>query len=291
MALGCVSIDLMHHRNLDADVVKIEPITVYKSTFPQVSDGTVTQHVFISGSSFHANLGSAHVQAVSALALHVKHDQAQVKVFKPKAKHSSGRGDVEPLPVKEKKSKPKSVSTLSLQFKLLAVAFTHPLCRAPVLALELNNLVLARQTFIREHWAQLPSIVSVLLLSMGAVSLNMSSLGVAAAPAKDASMYTHPAFSLRSESASDGSSLVLSKLNGAFISIDLKVIRMLSKIWNTPLSRIKAAAGPDAAASKEPASKKPKKSGVAGLHFLSDVSSALCPLMLLLFLCFRITMM
>jgi hypothetical protein len=104
-------------------------------------------------------------------------------------------------------------------------------------------------------------------------------------------MYTHPAFSLRSESASDGSSLVLSKLNGAFISVDLKVIRMLSKIWNTPPSRIKAATGSDAAANKEAASKKPKKSGVAGLHFLSDVSSALCPLILLLLLSFKITMM
>ena len=280
----------MHHRKLDADVVKIEPITVYKSTFPQVSDGTVTQHVFISGAALHANLGSAHVEAISALALHVKHDQAQVKVFKPKAKQSGGRGEVHHVPVKEKKSKPKSVSTLSVQFKLLAIPFTHPLCRAPVLVLELNNLVLARQTFLREHWAQLPSIVSVLLVSLGAVSLNMSSLGVSAAPAKDASMYTHPAFSFRSESASDGSSLVLSKLNGAFISIDLKVIRMLSKIWNAPPSRLKACTGSDAPASKEPVSKKQKKSGVAGLHFLSDVSSALHPLVLLLLLSVKVTM-
>ncbi len=81
--LGCVSIDLLHHRHLDADVVKIEPITVFKSAFPQVSDGTMTQQLVISGSAIQANLGSVHMEALSALALHVKHDQAQVKIFKP----------------------------------------------------------------------------------------------------------------------------------------------------------------------------------------------------------------
>jgi hypothetical protein len=272
---GCISIDLVHHRNLDADIVTIQPITVFKSTFPQVSDGTTTQHLFVSGSSFQANFGSVHIEALSALALHAKHDQAQVSAFKPKAKASASSADIQHIPIKEKKSKPKSVSTVSLQFKLLAVSFTHPLCRAPVLALELNNLVLARQTFLREHWAQLPTVVTALLVSLGSVSLNMCSLGVSAAAAKDASAYTHPAFSLRCESANDGSSLVLSKLNGAFISIDLKVIRMLSKIWSAPSLRLKATAQGPGASSKDAASKKPKKSGLAGLHFLSDVSSTI----------------
>jgi hypothetical protein len=271
--LGCVSIDLLHHRHLDADIVKIEPITVFKSAFPQVSDGTTTQQLVISGSAIQANLGSVHMEALSALALHVKHDQAQVKIFKPKK--AAEKSSVQHVPMKEKKSKPQSVSTMSLQFKLIAVSFTHPLCRAPVLALELSNLVLARQTFLRQHWAQRPTIVSVLLVSLGSVLLNMCSLGISAAPAKDASAYSHPAFSLRSESASDGSVLVLSKLNGAFIAIDLKVIRILSKIWKAPSLRIKAdaAVAAGSASIKDPSVKKPKKSGLAGLHFLSDVSS------------------
>jgi hypothetical protein len=270
---GCISIDLMHHRHLDVDIVKIEPITIFKSAFPQVSDGTTTQQLVISGSTLQANFGSVHIEALSALSLHMKHDQAQVKTLKPVK--SSGSADSKQVPNNARQSKPTSLSTISLQFKLLAVTFTHPLCRAPVLSLELNNLVLARQTFLREHWAQLPTIISTLLASLGSLSLNMCSLGVSAAPSKDASVHAHPAFSLRLESASDGSSLILSKLNGAFIAIDLKVIRMLSKIWKAPSLRLKATAPQFAAAgsSKESAAKKPKKSGLAGLHFLSDVSS------------------
>jgi hypothetical protein len=267
---GTVSIDLLHHRHLDADVVKIEPITVFKSTFPQVSDGITTQQIVVSGSAIQANFGSVHVEALSALLLHIKHDQTQVKMFKPKK--AAGVSDIQRAPVKEQKSKPQSVSTISLQFKLIALSFTHPLCRAPVLALELNNLVLARQTFLREPWAQRPTVVNVLLLSLGSVLLNMCSLGISSAPAKDASVYSHPAFSLRSESASDGSALVLSKLDGAFIALDLKVIRILSKIWKAPSLRLKAD-NAGAGSSKGLSAKKEKKSGLAGLHFLSDVSS------------------
>jgi hypothetical protein len=270
---GCISVDLVHHRHLDADVVKIDPITLFKSKILQASDKSTAQQLVISGTSCQANFGSVHVEALAALNLHMKHEKAQIRLLKPKT--STDRIETQQVPIKNKASKPKSVTTVSLQFNLLSATFTHPLCRAPVLVLLLNNLVLARQTFLRQQMLRSPTISSVLLVSLGSLSLNMCSLGICVAPPKDASSYTHPAFSLRFESASDGSSLILSKLNGAFIAIDLKVIRTLSKVWKTPSMRLKTSAtsASSSSSTKDSVPKKQKSSWLAGLHFLSDMTS------------------